>query len=139
MIQAHTVKLFNDKELNCLRLTYKGLDKEDIAKELQFNSKREQTEMERLILNKLSVNNLYNAYRRAFNLQLLNREDFMTADIKKEASIFSEKIMDILFSIGVSDKEKELKVYLVLLAFQMKIEYSYLLNKEKCETILRIA
>ncbi|GAL82201.1 hypothetical protein [Algibacter lectus] len=138
MIQAHTVKLFNDKELNYLLLKYKGVDKEDIAKKLEFNNKRKHTEMERLILNKLSVNNLYNAYRRAFNLQLLSRRDFMIADIKKEASIVSEKIMDILFSIGVSDKEKEIKVYLALLAFQMKIEYSYLLKKEPSDTTLKI-
>ncbi|GAL63752.1 hypothetical protein JCM19300_2788 [Algibacter lectus] len=62
----------------------------------------------------------------------------MIADIKKEASIVSEKIMDILFSIGVSDKEKEIKVYLALLAFQMKIEYSYLLKKEPSDTTLKI-
>ncbi|MDO5969545.1 hypothetical protein Q4Q35_06980 [Flavivirga aquimarina] len=134
MIQTHTVKLFDDKELNYLRLTYEGVDKEDITKELQFNSKREHTEMERLILNKLSVTNLYNAYRRAFNLQLIDRDDFMTTDIKKEASIFSKKIMETLFSAGISDKEKELKIYLALLDFHMKIEYSYLLKKEDKET-----
>ncbi|MEP1488514.1 MAG: hypothetical protein ABJK28_08805 [Algibacter sp.] len=138
MIQANTVKLFKDKELNYLRLRYEGVDKENIAKELEFNNKKEHAEIERLILNKLFVNNLYNAYRRAFSLQLLDREEFMSVDLEKEVSTFSIKIIEILFSIGVSDKEKELKIYLALLAFHMKIEYSCLLKKKHSDATLKI-
>ncbi|AUP81233.1 hypothetical protein [Flavivirga eckloniae] len=138
MKQAHTVRLFNDKELSYLRLRYQGINKDTIVEKLQLKNKKECAEIEKLILNKLSVNNLYNAYRLAFNLELLNREDFMMADIKKEASKFSEKITKILLSTKISDEEKELEVYLILLVFQMKIEYSYLFKKGGKDTVLQI-
>lgn len=130
MMERYTVKLFNDKELDYLRLSYKGVDKEEIAKELEFKHKREHKDMEQLIWNKLSVNNWYNAYRKAFHLQLLSRKDFLFVNIRDEASTFSAKITNILFSVGLSDKEKELKVYLALLSFYTRVEYSYLLKGE---------
>ncbi|GAA3591451.1 hypothetical protein Q4Q39_16010 [Flavivirga amylovorans] len=132
MIQAQTLKLFNDKELTYLSLTYQGLNKKDIAKELQLNNTRAHVDIERLIFDKLSVNNWYNAFRRAFHLQLLNREDFLPIDIQEQASKVSNKIMKILRSTRINDKEKELAVYLALLSFQIKVEHSYLFKgKEK--------
>ncbi len=130
MIQSQTLKLFNDKELTYLSLSYQGAKKKDIAKKLSFNNTRAHANMERFIFDKLSVNNWYNAFRRAFHLQVLNREDFLSVDIQKEASTISTKIMEILHSGAISDKEKELAIYLALLSFQIRIEYSYLF-KEK--------
>ncbi len=133
MIQSQTLKLFNDKELTYLSLSYQGLNKNDIAKELQFSNARAHTDMERFIFNKLSVNNWYNAFRRAFNLQLLHREDFLSIDIEKEASVTSTKIIEILYASVISDKEKELAIYLALLSFQIKIEHSYLFKEKEKE------
>ena len=130
MIQPQTLKLFNDKELTYLSLEYQGVDKKDIARELCFNDERRvHNNIERFIFDKLSVNNWYNAFRRAFHLQLLNREDFLSIDIQKEASAVSSKIIEILHTSGISDKEKELSIYLALLSFQIKVEYSYLFKK----------
>ncbi len=124
-------KLLNDKELIYLSLMYQGLDREAIAKELQFNDNREHRYMEKRIFDKLSVNNWHNAFRRAFNLQLLDRQDFLLIDIQKEASTISTEITEILNSTEIDDKEKELVIYLALLSFQIKIEYSYLFKEKE--------
>ncbi|GAA4273175.1 hypothetical protein U6A24_07850 [Aquimarina gracilis] len=130
----HTLsKLLNDKELTYLSLTFQGLDKEAIAKELQFNDNKSKRHsyMKNRIFDKLSVNNWHNAFRRAFNLQLLDRQDFLVIDIQKEASTISTKITEILNSTEIDDKEKELVIYLALLSFQIKIEYSYLFKEKE--------
>ncbi|TGV04481.1 hypothetical protein [Flavivirga rizhaonensis] len=127
-MEYYILKLFSNKELEYLRLKYQGANEEEIAKELQFKYKREHSNMETIILNKLSVNNWYNAFRKAFNLQLLNRKDFLSIDIKEEVSVFSTKIKDALLSKELNEKEKELKVYLMLLSFYSKIEYNCLLK-----------
>ncbi len=127
-MEYYILKLFSNKELEYLRLKYQGVNEEDIAKEMKFKYKRDHSKMETLILNKLSVNNWYNAFRKAFNLQLLNRKDFLSIDIKEEVSAFSTKIVDALSSKELNEKEKELKVYLMLLSFYSKIEYNCLLK-----------
>ncbi|WP_109437250.1 hypothetical protein [Aquimarina sp. AU119] len=128
----HTLsKLLNDKELIYLSLMYQGLDKEAISKELEFNDNRKHSYMEKHIFDKLSVHNWHNAFRRAFNLQLLDRQDFLLIDIQKEASTISTKITEILNATEVDDKEKELIIYLALLSFQIKIEYSYLFKEKQ--------
>ncbi len=124
-------KLLNDQELTYLSLTYQGLDKKAIAKKLQFNDNREHSYIEKRIFEKLSVNNWHNAFRRAFNLQLLDRQDFLVIDIQKEASTISTKITEILNSTAIDDKEKELVIFLALLSFQIKIEYSYLFKEKE--------
>ncbi len=86
-----------------MRLKYQGVDEEEIAKELRFRYKKEYGRMEALILNKLPINNWYNIFRKAFNLQLLNRKDFLSLDLKEEASDFSEKIADALLSEELSN------------------------------------
>ncbi len=124
-------KLLNYKELIYLSLMYKGVDKEAIAKELEFNGNIEHSYMEKQIFDKLSVHNWHNAFRRAFNLQLLDRQDFLLIDIQKEASTISTKITKILNATEIDDKEKELVIYLALLSFQIKIEYSYLFKEKQ--------
>ncbi len=124
-------KLLNDKELIYLSLMYQGLDKEAISKELQFNDNRKHSYMKKRIFDKLSVHNWHNAFRSAFNLQLLDRQDFLLIDIQKEASTISTKITKILNATEIDDKEKELVIYLALLSFQIKIEYSYLFKEKQ--------
>ncbi len=124
-------KLLNDQELTYLSLIYQGLDKKTIAKELQFNDSRKHSYIEKQIFDKLSVHNWHNAFRRAFNLQLLDRQDFLVIDIQKEASTISTKITEILNATEIDDKEKELVIYLALLSFQIKIEYSYLFKEKE--------
>ncbi|GAA3613661.1 hypothetical protein Q4Q39_03400 [Flavivirga amylovorans] len=128
-MEYYILKLFSNKELEYLRLKYQGVNEEEIARELKFKYKREHSNMETLILNKLSVNSWYNAFRKAFNLQLLNRKEFLSIDIKEEVSVFSKKIKDALLSKELNEKEKELKVYLMLLSFYSKMEYNCLLKK----------
>lgn len=127
------IEQFNDKELAYLKLIYKGLDKQAVTEELKF-SKRKYREMEKAIFEKLSVNNWHNAFRRAFNLQLLDRNDFLSLDIKKEASMVSKKIIKVLQSNEINEKEKELAVYLALLSFHIKVEYSYLFKRNEKES-----
>ncbi|WP_139241920.1 hypothetical protein [Aquimarina spongiae] len=128
----HTLsKLLSDKELVYLSLTYQGVDKKAIAKKLRFKDNRTHRYIEKRIFDKLSVYNWHNAFRRAFYLQLLDRQDFLLIDIQKEASTISTEITEILNSTEIDDKEKELVIYLALLSFQIKIEYSYLFKEKE--------
>ncbi|MDO5968915.1 hypothetical protein Q4Q35_03770 [Flavivirga aquimarina] len=80
------------------------------------------------IFYKLDVSNWFNAFRVAFQLNILEKRDYWLIDLDTEINKTAEKL-NAINKLNTDYYEKKNKVYYLLNKLYTDIEYSYLLNK----------
>jgi hypothetical protein len=101
---------------------------EAIANDLNMPYKRVENAKNR-ILKKLNVNNWYNAIRVSFEKNILNKNEYTSLDILKEAKKTSRKIDNINYELISNDDKIKLIIYKEIIEFYNKLEYSVLLKR----------
>jgi len=115
----------NTREMEYLRLKYKMLSDIEIAGRIKCK-RSELIKIRRVLLRKVGANNLYNAFRIAFNSQLLlrkNLELYFKNNLKRHVS----RVINALEDVTYTEKERKLLIYNILIEFYNSIEYRHLL------------
>ncbi|WP_335973301.1 hypothetical protein [Gaetbulibacter jejuensis] len=116
---------FSVDEREYLKLKFKGLSNDNISGKLQLGNDKIDLVREGLFL-KLKANDWYNNFKKAFQLEILNKEDYLSLDIELEAIDIAVNIISAFSLKNLSEKEKQLMVYDELLRMYTTIEFNYL-------------
>ncbi len=122
---AKNEKEFNPIEKEYLKLKFKGLEFNKIAKSLKLASK-DIKGLEKTLFQKLEIYEWFNGFKKIFESGILNRKDFLTIDIYKEALESASKMITLHSFANLSDKEKQLAIYHQLIIFYNLLEYDCL-------------
>jgi DNA-binding CsgD family transcriptional regulator len=116
---------FSIDEREYLKLKFKGLSNDSINGKLQLGNEQIDVVREKVFF-KLKVNDWYNNFKKAFQLDILKKEDYLSIDIELEAIDIAVNIISAFLLKNLSEKEKQLMVYDELLRIYTTIEFNYL-------------
>lgn len=116
---------FSIDEINYLKLKFGGMCNVKISKNFNFSNQQMIGFQEALFL-KLAVNDWYNAFKKAFQLQIIQLDSKGITNQYKEAQNSAAYILAIFYSKSLSEKEKQLMCYNELLKAYALIEFSCL-------------
>ena len=117
------------KEKKLIEYVYRGIHSEELlAKKLKV-SINDISNMRLNILKKLSSNSWYNAIRKAFQMNLLDKDLYCDINLLQEIETCVQNILAIDPANYKSDIDIKLKIYLELIDLYNKYEYSYLLRE----------
>ena len=114
-------------ELSFINLTFKNLDEDIIAYELNVFISSLNTIKEAVFV-KMKVSNWFNAFKYAYQFGLLDKEP-MNVSSKTYINIYARKIKLTFDRKSLGEHEKRLMVYDQLLDLYASIEFEVLLNK----------
>lgn len=116
---------FSKSEQDYLDLKFKGKGEESIKKRLKMGSKEIET-IQESVLDKLSSNNWFNAFKKAFHLEIVSKYDKLDLHIDIESTNTASNMISFYSFKNMSMKEKQLAVYHELLRYYTIIEYKFL-------------
>lgn len=116
---------FSRTERDYLDLKFSGKDEEYVKKRLN-RSVKEVDSLQEEILNKLSTNNWYSAFKKAFHLKIISKPDQLNLHIDVEATNTASKMISFYTFKNMKIKEKQLAVYHELLRYYTTIEFKFL-------------
>lgn len=116
---------FNQLETKYIKMKYIDLSIKKLSKEIKVSEKI-LANMETTILNKLQVNCWYNAYRKAFEIKILEsvsqKDDFFKINLIESRN----RVLKLIKNKNETEKMKALNVYRTLISFYNTLEYNKL-------------
>lgn len=121
------------KEKALIEMIYLGMgDDKKIGRALNVSVK-EVVQMKHNVLKSLEANSWYNAIRRAFQLNILDKQKYATLNLESEIEACAERILEIKSQgkqCGLHDLEIQLQFYEEFINLYNTVEYDYLLRND---------
>lgn len=117
-------------ERDYLELVYNGTNDSKNIAEILNTTKTKVAAMKKSIFKKLSANTWYNAIRKSFELNILDKNKYRSLDFEFEVNKTVKSIRKIDFSKNNSDVKVKLAIYYELTKLYNKLEYDILLNNQ---------
>lgn len=117
------------KETAFLKLKYKGVPNSEISKRLNITNK-ELKQIKKDIFKKLSVNNWFNVFKKALQINVLEKSKNHSSNIDLKISDSANRMVRIKKLRRLELNEKKLAIYTEFLELYISIEFNNLFNEQ---------